>query len=66
MARVIRTGIRVELTEEEKKAFETVLNVLDKLRFDDGVDLWASRITDTGSGVEELYCDLYQLYHACF
>ena len=65
MAKVIRTGIQVELTEEEEKAFEKVLNVLDKLRKEDGVDVWAERITDTGGGVEELYCDLDSIYRAC-
>lgn len=65
MAKVIRTGIQVELTEEEEKAFEKVLNVLDKLRKEDGVDVWAERITDTGGGVEELYCDLDAIYRAC-
>ena len=65
MAKVIRTGIQVELTEEEEKAFETVLNVLDKLRFEDGIDAWASRITETGCGVEEIYCDLFNIYQEC-
>ena len=65
MAKVIRTGIQVELTEEEEKAFEKVLNVLDKLRFEDGADKWAERITETGCGVEELYLDLDAIYQAC-
>ena len=66
MARVIRTGIQIELTEEESRAFEKVLNALDKLRKEDGVDAWAEKVTESGCGVEELYCDLYELYHACF
>ena len=65
MARVTRTGIQIELTEEEDRAFEKVLNVLDKLRTEDGVDVWAERITDTGGGVEELYRDLDAIYRAC-
>ena len=65
MAKVIRTGIQIELTEEEERAFEKVLNVLDNLRFEDGVDAWAERITETGGGIEELYCDLYDIYQAC-
>ena len=65
MAKVIRTGIQVELTEEEERAFEKVLNVLDKLQKDDYVDLWASRITETGCGIEDLYCDLNAIYRAC-
>ena len=65
MAKVIRTGIQVELTEEEEKAFEKVLNVLDKLRSENDVDLWASKITDSGCGIEELYIDLDIIYRAC-
>ena len=65
MAKVIRTGIQVELTEEEEKAFEKVLNVLDKLRFEEGMDAWASSITDSGCGVEEIYCDLFNIYNVC-
>ena len=65
MAKVIRTGIQVELTEEEEKAFEKVLNVLEKLQKEDDVDLWASRITETGCGIEDLYLDLDAIYQAC-
>lgn len=65
MAKVVRTGIQVELTEEEEQAFETVLNVLDKIQMENGVDIWASKITDSGCGIGELYCDLYNIYHAC-
>ena len=65
MAKVIRTGIQVQLTEEEDKAFEKVLNVLDKLRKEDGVEEWAERVTDSGCGIEELYCDLDEIYKAC-
>ena len=65
MAKVIRTGIQIELTEEEEKAFETVLNVLEKISKEDDVDLWASKITDSGCGIEELYIDLDIIYRAC-
>ena len=65
MAKVTRTGIQVELTEEEEQAFEKVLSVLDQLRFEDGADAWASRKTDSGCGIEELYCDLNAIYQAC-
>ena len=65
MAKVIRTGIQVELTEEEERAFEKVLNVLDKLRVEDDIEGWATRITETGCGVEELYLDLDAIYRAC-
>lgn len=65
MATVIRTGIQVQLTAEEESAFEKVLNVLDKLRVEDDIDGWASRITDSGCGIEELYIDLDAIYRAC-
>ena len=65
MAKVIRTGIQVELTEEEEKAFEKVLNVLEKISKEDGVDAWAERITETGCGVEDLYLDLDAIYRGC-
>ena len=65
MAKVIRTGIQVQLTEEEEKAFEKVLNVLDKLRLENGIDLWSSRVTESGCGIEELYLDLDAIYQAC-
>ena len=65
MAKVIRTGIQVELTEEEEKAFEKVLNVLEKISKEDGVDAWAERITESGCGVGELYLDLDAIYREC-
>lgn len=65
MARVIKTGIQVELTEEEENAFEKVLNVLEKISKEDGVNAWAERITDSGCGIEELYVDLDAIYKAC-
>lgn len=65
MAKVIRTGIQVELTEEEERAFEKVLNVLEKLRVEDDIEGWAARITETGCGIEELYLDLDAIYRGC-
>ena len=65
MAKVIRTGIQVELTEEEENAFEIVLRVLDKIHEEDGVEQWAERVTESGCGLEELYADLEAIYHAC-
>jgi hypothetical protein len=66
MAKVIRVGIQVELNEEEEKAFETVLNVLDKLRDETGIEEWAEKITESGCGMAELYFDLDAIYRACF
>ena len=65
MARIIRTGVQVELTEEEERAFEKVLNALDKIRNEEGVNAWAERVTESGFGVEELYYDLDAIYRAC-
>ena len=65
MAKVIRTGIQVELTEEEERAFEKVLNVLEKISREDGVDVWAERLTESGCGVGEIYVDLDAIYRAC-
>ena len=65
MAKVIRTGVQVELTAEEEKVFEKVLNILDKLRNEDDVEEWAEEITESGCGINELYLDLDALYRAC-
>ena len=65
MARVIRTGVQIELTEEEERAFEKVLNTLDKIRNEEGVNEWAERLTTSGCGVEDLYYDLDAIYRAC-
>ena len=65
MAKVIRTGIQIELTEEEERVFEKVLNVLEKISREDGVDAWAERLTESGCGVGELYIDLDAIYRGC-
>ena len=65
MARVIKTGIQIELTEEEERAFEIVLNVLEKISKEDGVDTWAERLTESGCGVGEIYIDLDAIYRGC-
>ncbi len=65
MAKIIRTDIQVELTEEEKRAFEIVLNILERLQIEQDVNAWAERIAKSGCGIEGLYVDLEAIYQAC-
>ena len=62
---IMKTGVKVVLTVEEEEAFTKVLDVLERLKEDNDVDLWVTNLTESGCGIEEIYEDLHALFRAC-